>query len=674
MHTDLDPARLDSRGRTLSERGVLPAAQTPAQGGSLPGEPPPLESVRPTDLDVYLFREGTHSRIYRFLGAHPAVEAGRTGTYFATWAPDAQAVAVVGDFNGWDAGADRMAPRGDSGIWERFVPGVGPGALYKYHIRSRYRGYRMDKADPLAFRAEIPPRTASQVWDLGYGWDDGEWMARRGTRNGLDSPIAIYEMHFGSWRRVPEEGNRSLTYREMAHWLPRYLRESGYTHVEFLPLMEHPFYGSWGYEGTGYFAATSRYGTPQELMGLVEELHRNDIGVFLDWVPSHFPQDGHSLGFYDGTHLYEHDDPRLGVHPDWGSYIFNYGRREVSSFLLSSAAFWMDRYHLDGLRVDAVASMLYRDYSRRAGEWIPNRYGGRENLEAIDFLRRLNIMLYRDFPGTQAIAEESTAWPGVSRPTEMGGLGFGLKWDMGWMHDTLRYMSRDPIHRQYHHNDLTFRAIYQFHENFVLALSHDEVVHGKGSLYARMPGDPWQKLAQLRLLYAYQYALPGKKLLFMGGEAAQEREWDHETSLDWDRWTQEGPAGLFRWVRDLNLLYRTQPALHATEFHPETFQWVDAGDSRESTLAFLRRGTARDPPVLVVLNFTPVPRHQRRYPVPHAGRWRELLNSDARDYGGSGMGNLGEVWAPPYSTGGKGGVLSLTLPPLGALFLRPEET
>jgi len=477
-----------------------------------------------TEDDIYLFNEGTNYRIYEKLGAHPLSVNGQPGTYFSVWAPDARAVSIIGDFNGWDRVANQLQPRGQSGIWEGFIPGVGKGTLYKYHIISRYRGLRREKTDPLAIYNEIPPKTASVVWELEYDWDDQEWLAKRGEHNTLDKPMAIYEVHLGSWQRVPQEGHRSLSYRELAPQLTDYVLQMGFSHVEFLPVMEHPFFGSWGYQTTGYFAPTSRYGTPQDFMYLIDRLHQHGIGVILDWVPSHFPTDDHGLGLFDGTHLYEHADPKTGFHPDWKSYIFNYGRAEVQSFLISSALFWLEKYHVDGLRVDAVASMLYLDYSRKDGEWIPNKYGGRENLDAIAFLRRLNEAVYKSYPNVQTIAEESTAWPMVSRPTYLGGLGFGMKWDMGWMHDTLQYMLRDPIYRKYHHNNLTFRMLYAFHENFVLPLSHDEVVHGKGSLLGKMPGDDWQKFANLRLLLGYMYSQPGKKLLFMGAELGQWRE------------------------------------------------------------------------------------------------------------------------------------------------------
>ena len=487
---------------------------------------------------------------------------GQSGTYFAVWAPDARKVSVIGDFNGWNRTSHPLQPRGQSGIWEGFVPGVGKGALYKYHIKSRYRGYKVDKADPFGFYHETPPKTASIVWDIGYNWGDKEWLEKRHGHNALDAPMAIYEVHLGSWRRVPEEDNRPLTYRELAPQLAEYVKQMGFTHVEFLPVMEHPFFGSWGYQTTGYFAPTSRYGTPQDFMFLIDYLHQHDIGVILDWVPSHFPTDEHGLGFFDGTHLYEHAYPQKGFHPDWSSYIFNYGRNEVQSFLLSSALFWLDKYHVDGLRVDAVASMLYLDYSRKNGEWMPNKYGGRENLEAIAFLRRFNEEVYKNYPDVQTIAEESTAWPMVSRPTYVGGLGFGMKWDMGWMHDTLEYITKDPIYRKYHHNELTFRMLYAFTENFVLPLSHDEVVHGKGSLLGKMPGDDWQKFANLRLLLGYMYAQPGKKLLFMGAELGQWQEWHHDESLDWHLLEYQRHAGIKKWVEDLNRLYRSEPALY----------------------------------------------------------------------------------------------------------------
>ena len=620
-----------------------------------------------TDHDVYLFREGTHARLYGAMGCHLVDEGAR----FRVWAPNAARVAVMGDFNRWDVGANALDARADSsGIWETFVPGVAHGAAYKFRIVGKERGYEVDKADPFAFYAEAPPLTASRAWSLDYEWNDRDWMKDRSARNALDAPMSIYELHLGSWRR-PAPGTLP-TYRDIAAPLAAYLAETGFTHVELLPITEHPFYGSWGYQTTGYFAPTARYGTPQDFMFLVDTLHQHGIGVILDWVPSHFPTDVHGLVYFDGTHLYEHADPRQGFHPDWNSAIFNYGRNEVRAFLLSSALFWLDRYHLDGLRVDAVASMLYLDYGRRAGEWIPNRYGGKENLDAITFLRALNEAAYRDHPGVQVIAEESTAWPMVSRPTYIGGLGFGLKWNMGWMHDTLGYMRHDPIHRRYHHNQLTFSIWYAFSENFVLALSHDEVVHGKGSLIGKMPGDSWRQFANLRLLYGYMWAHPGKKLLFMGGEFGQRREWAHDEALEWWVTDLAEHAGIRRWVSDLNALYRATPALHEVDFDRAGFEWVDANDADASVLSFLRK--SRDgAPVLVVCNFTPLPRRNYAVGVPRGGFWRERLNSDAAIYGGSGVGNFGGAEAAPVSAQGRPHSLALTLPPLGVLLLEPES-
>lgn len=623
--------------------------------------------------DLYLFNQGSHFNLYDKLGAHPAEVEGVAGTYFAVWAPDAEQVFVMGDFNGWNKTGHPLSAQGQSGIWTGFVSGIGPGTLYKYHIASRYAGYRVDKADPLGFYHELPPRTGSVVWDLSYDWGDAHWMAERGPKNALSSPISVYEVHLGSWMRVPEEGNRSLTYRELAPKLARYARRMGFTHVELLPVMEHPFYGSWGYQTTGYFAPTSRYGTPQDFMYLVDHLHQQGIGVILDWVPSHFPSDEHGLGFFDGTHLYEHAHPEKGVHPDWDSLIFNYGRPEVVSFLISSGLFWLDRYHADGLRVDAVASMLYLDYSREEGEWMPNQYGGRENIEAIDFLRRFNQEVYRTHPDVQTMAEESTAWPMVSRPTYVGGLGFGLKWDMGWMHDTLQYFSRDPIYRRYHQNELTFRMIYAFSENFILPISHDEVVHGKASLLGKMTGDDWQQFANLRLLLAYMHAQPGKKLLFMGSEFGQWREWVHDDSLDWHLAEFERHAGLQELVADLNRIYREEPALHEGDSTAAAFEWIDCNDADGSTLSLLRRSPSGGDPVAIVCNFTPVSRPNYRIGVPTDGFWRELLNTDAEEYFGSGQGNLGGVPAVPIPLHGRPYSLTLTLPPLAAIFLKPAE-
>ncbi|MGH7772652.1 MAG: 1,4-alpha-glucan branching protein GlgB [Candidatus Binatia bacterium] len=626
-----------------------------------------------TEDDIYLFNEGSHFRLYEKLGARAlSAEDGR-GTYFAVWAPDAEQVFVMGSFNGWDRAKHALQPRGQSGIWEGFLPGVDKGALYKYHIVSRFHGYRVNKADPFSVFNEIPPKTASIVWDLNYAWGDEEWMAeRRHQRNRLDRPMAIYEAHLGSWRRVAEEKNRSLSYRELALQLAEYVQRMGFTHVEFLPVMDHPFFGSWGYQITGYFAPSGNYGTPQDLMYLINCLHQHGIAVILDWVPSHFPTDEHGLGFFDGTHLYEHADPRQGLHREWNSFIFNYGRNEIQSFLISNALFWLEKYHADGLRVDAVASMLYLDYARKEGEWIPNKYGGRENLEAMTFLRRLNEEIYKNYPDVQTIAEESTAWPMVSRPTHLGGLGFGLKWDMGWMHDTLEYMSKEAIHRKYHHNNLTFRMLYAFHENFILPLSHDEVVYGKLSLLGKMPGDNWQKFANLRLLFAYMYAQPAKKLLFMGGEFGQWREWVHDGSLDWNLVEFAPHSGLQRWVAELNQLYRNEPALHELDCDPVGFEWVDCNDAESSVISFIRKGRSTDGIVLVVCNFTPIPRYSYRVGAPRGGFWREILNSDATIYGGSGQGNLGGVEATSVALHGRPYSLTLNLPPLAAMFLKSE--
>ncbi|MCU0725946.1 MAG: 1,4-alpha-glucan branching protein GlgB [Planctomycetes bacterium] len=624
-----------------------------------------------TPDDLWRFAEGTHCGLGEVMGAHPGTAGGREGTFFAVWAPNGGRVSVIGDFNGWEPGRHTIHPQGSSGIFAGFVPGVSEGDVYKYHIVSRVAGYTVEKADPFALRAELPPRTASVVHRLDYDWGDAEWMASRGRRIALDAPVSVYEVHPGSFRRVPEEGNRWLTWREMAPLLAAYVKENGFTHVELMPIMEHPFYGSWGYQVLGYFAPTSRFGTPQDFMWFVDHLHREGIGVILDWVPSHFPADVHGLSFFDGTHLFEHSDPRLGYHPDWGSLIYNYGRNEVRSFLASAAVHWLSRYHADGLRTDAVASMLYLDYSRKAGEWIPNRFGGRENLDAIAFLKRMNEDCYRLFPDVQTIAEESTAWPGVSRPTFTGGLGFGLKWDMGWMHDTLSYMAREPIHRRYHHGEITFRAIYAFTENYQLSLSHDEVVHGKRSLLEKMPGDDWQKFANLRLLFAYMWAQSGKKLLFMGGEFAQRREWHFEESLDWHLLEYEPHARMQRLVRELNRQYRENPALHELDCDPAGFEWIRHDDAEASVLCFLRR--ARDPArcVLGVFHFTPLVREGYRVGVPHGGRWRVVLNTDAAAWGGSGAGSAGDIVAEDVSHDGRPCSLSLALPPLGALWLVP---
>jgi 1,4-alpha-glucan branching enzyme len=623
------------------------------------------------DQDFYLFNEGSHRRLYEKLGAHRMRVGGEEGTYFAVWAPNANRVAVIGSFNQWNRESHPLRARGNSGVWEGFIPAVERGALYKYLIHSRFLDYRVEKADPFSLFNEIPPKKASIVWDLDYSWGDGQWLEERGQNIKINKPISIYEVHLGSWRRHAE-GNRSLSYRELAPLLADYVHQTGFTHVEFLPLMDHPFFGSWGYQITGYFAPSGNYGTPQDLMFLIDTLHQNGIGVILDWVPSHFPSDEHGLAYFDGTHLFEHADPRQGYHPEWNSYIFNYGRHEVRSFLISNALFWLDKYHADGLRVDAVASMLYLDYARRDGEWIPNRYGGRENIEAIEFLKQLNGAIYEIHPNVQTIAEESTAWPMVSRPVYAGGLGFGLKWDMGWMHDTLEYFSTDPIYRKYHQDKLTFRMIYAFHENFIMPLSHDEVVYGKGSLLGKMPGDDWQRFANLRALVGYMYAQPGKKLLFMGGEIGQWREWQHDQSLDWHLLEKPEHAGIQKWIGDLNRSYRSEPALHELDCDPAGFEWIDCRDAESSVVSLLRKARRDDRTVLVICNFTPVPRLNYQVGVSRGGLWRELLNSDAKDYGGSGMGNMGEVEAAPVPAHGRHFSLLLTLPPLSTLFFVSE--
>ena len=616
--------------------------------------------------DLYLFRQGRHFRMYEKFGAH----LDRAGATFAVWAPAARSVAVVGDFNDWSKTADPLAKRDDSGVWFGHVSGAAAGDMYKFHVVSSHAGHEGDKADPLAFASEVPPATASRLCSLDYEWSDGDWMRQRAGGRFLEEPVSIYEVHLGSWKRVPEEGNRPLTYLEMATELADYVTAMGFTHVELLPVMEHPFYGSWGYQTTGYFGPTSRYGSPEDLMYLIDQLHQRGIGVILDWVPSHFPDDGHALAFFDGTHLYEHADPRRGHHPDWDSLIFNYEVPEVRSFLISSACFWLDRYHADGLRVDAVASMLYLDFSRKAGEWIPNEKGGRENLAAIEFLRQLNVEVYGRFPGAQTIAEESTAWPLVSRPTHEGGLGFGLKWDMGWMHDTLEYMRLDPLFRRASQEKLTFRAMYAFSENFVLPLSHDEVVHEKGSLLSRMPGDSPQKLANLRLLLAWMYCQPGKKLLFMGGELGQWHEWSHERSLDWHLQAEEGHLGVQHWVRDLNRLYRAEQALHQTDCDPGGFEWIDCEDRDQSVLSFQRRDREEKAILAAVFNFTPVERAGYLLGVPEGGFWQIALSSDAPGYGGEGREPRSRVKAQPVEAHGLPHSVTLTLPPLSALILR----
>ncbi|MDM0040489.1 1,4-alpha-glucan branching protein GlgB [Variovorax sp. J22G21] len=620
------------------------------------------------EQDSWLFREGTHARMHDMLGCHLRPDG--KGAAFAVWAPNARAVSVIGDWNGWNDSALPLEPRPDSsGIWEGVAPEARRGQAYKYRIFSQHNGYVVDKADPYAFYAEAPPATGSRVWSLEHDWHDADWMASRAPKNALDAPMSIYELHPGSWQR---QDGQMLGYRELASRLADYVVEMGFTHVELMPITEHPFYGSWGYQTTGYFAPTSRYGMPQDFMAFVDHLHQRGIGVLLDWVPSHFPTDEHGLGYFDGTHLFEHEDPRQGFHPEWNSSIFNYGRNEVRSFLISSALFWLEYYHLDGLRVDAVASMLYLDYARDNGEWIPNSNGGRENLEAIEFLRDLNRAVYREHPDTVSVAEESTAWPMVSRPTDMGGLGFGMKWNMGWMHDTLSFFARDPIYRRHHHHQLTFSLIYAFNENFVLPISHDEVVHGKGSLINKMPGDSWQQFANLRTLFGLMWAHPGKKLLFMGCEFGQRREWTHDGELEW--WAAEHPehAGLQGFVRELNRVYKAEPALYQLDFSPDGFEWINADDAEASVLVFLRKPRRGGAPVLVACNLTPLPRTNYIVGVPTGGVWRELLNSDAIEYGGAGWGNMGSVTAASTPANGRPHSLSLTLPPLSTLILKPS--
>jgi len=632
-------------------------------------QPDQASAISPFDL--HLLAEGTHYRSFDKLGAHIGELDGAKGVRFAVWAPNAQQVDVIGDFNQWRAGATPLRLRPEASVWEAFVPGIGPGEPYKYRIVSRMNGFVSERADPYGFSAEVRPHTASRVAELeGYAWGDGEWLERRRRVDMLSAPISVYEVPLGSWRRSPDQGNRWLTYREMAPALAEYARDMGYTHVELLPITEHPFDGSWGYQTVGYFAPTSRFGSPHDFMFLVDTLHQAGIGVVLDWVPAHFPYDAHGLGFFDGTHLYEHADPRQGHHPDWDTLVFNYGRTEVTNFLISNALFWLEKYHVDGLRVDAVASMLYLDYGRRDGEWVPNRFGGRENLEAVDFLRRLNIEVHQDYPGVIMAAEESTSWPMVSRPTYLGGLGFGLKWNMGWMHDMLDYVSFDPVHRSHHHHRLTFSLLYAFSENFLLPFSHDEVVHGKRSMIEKMPGDDWQKFANLRLLYGYQYGHPGKKLQFMGCEFGQRREWNHDVSLDWHLLDEPLHAGLQRWLRDLNHLYQGAAPLHARDFEPAGFEWIDCNDHQRSLVSFLRRGHDPSDVMLFLCNFTPVPRHAEPVGAPLGGFWREVLNSDATEYGGSGLGNAGGATAIPESHHGRPYRLDLVAPPLGVVVLR----
>jgi 1,4-alpha-glucan branching enzyme len=625
-----------------------------------------------TEFDLHLLGEGTHLRNFEKLGAHVVNHEGFRGVHFAVWAPNARRVSVVGNFNHWDGRRNPMRVRGSGGVWEIFIPDLTQGEVYKFEIQSRENGYMVSKSDPYGYSAELRPRTASVVWDVDhFTWNDDEWMAERSRRQALDAPMAVYEVQLGSWRRSPEEGNRFLTYRELADQLVDYLKQTGFTHVELLPVSEYPFDGSWGYQPVGYYAPTSRFGTPDDFVYFVDTLHRNGFGVILDWVPAHFPNDEHGLGFFDGTHLYEHADPRMGEHRDWGTKIFNYGRAEVRNFLLGNALFWFEHYHIDGLRVDAVASMLYLDYSRKAGEWVPNIHGGNENLEAIDFLKRFNEVVHSEHPGVLTIAEESTSYAGVSRPTYTGGLGFSLKWNMGWMNDTLAYMEKDPIYRKYEHGALTFSMIYAFNENFMLPLSHDEVVHGKGSLIDKMPGDLWQKFANLRLLYGYMYGHPGKKLHFMGNEFAQWREWNHDHSLDWHLLQWKDHQGILQLTSDLNRVYKDEPSLHQVDFNWEGFEWLVLHDWENSIVAFLRRGINPNDAMVVICNFTPVPRYGYRIGVPLSGFYREVVNTDAEIYGGSNLGNQGGVWAQHQEFGGRPFYIDVAIPPLGVLYLKP---
>ncbi len=622
------------------------------------------------ETDLYLFGEGNHLRLYEKLGAHVTELEGVPGVSFAVWAPNARRVSVIGDFNNWDGRKHAMRKHPGGGVWEIFVPGIGEGAVYKYELKGPSGELLPLKADPFGFRSETLPGTASVVHDPDrYNWGDTAWMEDQTVKSALDSPMAIYEMHLGSWRR---NGDGSYyTYRQLADELVCYLAEMGYTHVEFLPPTEYPFDGSWGYQPLGLFAPTSRFGGPDDFKHLVDELHRASIGVIIDWVPAHFPEDAHGLGLFDGTHLYEHADPRRGRHADWGTLVFNFGRNEIKNYLISNALFWLSEYHIDGLRVDAVASMLYLDYSREEGEWVPNEFGGNEDLDAVAFLKRLNEVVYSEHPGAATLAEESTAWPMVSRPTSMGGLGFGYKWNMGWMHDTLQYIQEDPIHRRYHHDEITFSLIYAFNENFVLPLSHDEVVHGKRSLISKMPGDDWQKFANLRTYYTFMYGHPGKQLLFMGGEIAQWREWNHDTALDWDLLDNRMNAGVQTLLQDLNALYKSTPALYEVDFEPAGFEWIEGGDRDQSVVSFIRRGKSPGDFAVVVCNFTPVVRPDYRVGVPAGGSYEEALNSDATRYGGSGVGNGAGVTAETIPANGREYSVSLDLPPLAAVVLKP---
>ncbi|MBM7685644.1 1,4-alpha-glucan branching protein GlgB [Defluviitalea raffinosedens] len=626
-----------------------------------------------TDFDKYLFGQGTHYKIFEKLGSHPMTIDGVDGVLFAVWAPNAKRVSVIGDFNGWDGRRHPMRCLGYSGIWELFIPGVSEGDIYKYEIKTR-EDYLLEKSDPYGNYMEVRPNSASIVYDINkYQWNDAQWMEKRQKTDPLNQPVSIYEVHLGSWMRVPEEGNRYLTYREAAHKLVDYVKAMGYTHIELLPITEHPYDGSWGYQVTGYYAPTSRFGTPEDFMYFVDYCHQNNIGVILDWVPAHFPKDSYGLIRFDGTALYEHEDPRQGEHPDWGTLIFNYGRIEVKLFLIANAIFWFEKYHIDGLRVDAVASMLYLDYGKTDGNWIPNKYGGRENLEAVEFFKHLNSIVYQKFPGIMMIAEESTAWPNVSRPTDIGGLGFGLKWNMGWMNDFLRYMKKDPIHRKYHHNDLTFGLLYAFTENFILVLSHDEVVHGKGSMISKMPGDYWQKFANLRVAYGFMYGHPGKKLLFMGGEIAQFNEWSEAKSLDWHLLQFEKHKGMQEYIKDLNHLYLKESAFWEYDFTGEGFEWINASDADVSMVSFVRKGKNPKDTLIFVCNFTPVPHFQHRIGVPAQGNYKEIFNSDHSKYGGSNVLNEQVITADHREWDGRAYSIELRIPPLGMTILKRVE-
>ncbi len=624
-----------------------------------------------TDFDINLFKAGKHFRIYEKMGSHTIEVDGKKGTYFAVWAPNARGVGVIGNFNKWNKNANPLSPRWDaSGIWEGFIPGVERGELYQYHIQTHY-GQELAKADPYARFAEVPPARASITWELDYEWQDADWMTQRKAQAQQAKPYSVYEVHLGSWKKFGN-GSASLSYRQLADELVKYVADMGFTHIEMMPVMEHPYYPSWGYQVTSYFAPTSRYGKPEDFAYLVDKCHQAGIGVILDWVPSHFPTDGFAIAQFDGTHLYEHADPRKGFHPDWKSAIFNYGRNEVRNFLISNAVFWLDQYHADGLRVDAVASMLYLDYSRNEGEWIPNEYGGRENLEAISLLKEFNEVVHKEYPDTITIAEESTAWPGVSQPVHSGGLGFDQKWMMGWMHDTLGYFKRSPIYRRFHHNEITFSIVYAFSEKFMLPLSHDEVVHGKGSLLGRMPGDEWQRFANLRLLFGYMYTHPGSKLFFMGGEFGQTSEWSHATGLRWEQLERPYHKGVQQWVRDLNHFYKNTPALFDKQFSPEGFEWVEHGDGRNSVLSYVRNG--EEGSVLVVCNFTPAPHQNFQMGCPAAGTWKQVINSDDKAYGGSGMDYSEMLEATEKPWHGRPYSVFMTLPPLGIVVLALEET